>query len=100
MNSLKRYLNEKWIGLSITLSSILIISILHLIGIFDVLELKTYDYEDESVLHNKREKKKFKIETYNDEIVRSKEECEIANFTNSVYYLRYLQVSGFPLFWK
>ena len=36
MNSLKRYLNEKWIGLSITLSSILIISILHLIGIFDV----------------------------------------------------------------
>ena len=44
MNSLKRYLNDKWIGLSITLSSILIVSILHLFGIFDVLELKTYDY--------------------------------------------------------
>ena len=27
-------------------------------------------------------------------------EGEIANITNSVYYLRYLQVSGFPLFWK
>ena len=49
MNSLKRYLNEKWIGLSITLSSILIISILHLFGIFDVLELKTYDYRFSNV---------------------------------------------------
>ena len=49
MNSLKRYLNDKWIGLSITLSSILIVSILHLFGIFDVLELKTYDYRFSNV---------------------------------------------------
>ena len=27
-------------------------------------------------------------------------EGEIENIANSVYYLRYLQVSGFPLFWK
>ena len=56
---------------------------------FFEMELKTYDYEDESVLHNKREKKKFKIETYNDEIVRSKEECEIANFLfrNQIKYM-------------
>jgi len=44
MDSLKRYLNDKWVGLTITLSSILLISILHLLGIFDVLELKTYDF--------------------------------------------------------
>ena len=56
---------------------------------FFEMELKTYDYEDESVLHNKREKKKFKIETYNDEIVKSKEECEIANFLfiNQIKYM-------------
>ena len=44
MELLKRYFSDKWIGLTITLSSILLISILHLFGIFDVLELKTYDY--------------------------------------------------------
>ena len=44
------------------------------------MELKTYDYEDESVLHGERKDKMFKIETYNDEKVKSKEECEIANF--------------------
>ena len=42
MKSLMHYLNEKWVGLAITLSSILLISILQLFGIFDVLELKTY----------------------------------------------------------
>ena len=44
MESLKHYLIEKWVGLAITLSSILLISILHLFGIFDVLELTTYDF--------------------------------------------------------
>ena len=44
MKLLKHYLNEKWIGLTITLSSILLITILHIFGTFDVLELKTYDF--------------------------------------------------------
>ena len=44
MDTLKRYLYEKWIGFAITLGSVFVVSILHLFGIFDVLELKSYDY--------------------------------------------------------
>ena len=44
MDTLKRYFHEKWIGLAITLGSVFVVSILHLFGIFDVLELKSYDY--------------------------------------------------------
>ena len=44
MDALKRYFHEKWIGLAITLVSIFVVSMLHLFGFFDVLELKSYDY--------------------------------------------------------
>ena len=44
MDTLKRYFYEKWIGFAITLGSIFVVSMLHLFGIFDVLELKSYDY--------------------------------------------------------
>ena len=44
MDALKRYFHEKWIGLAITLVSIFVVSMLHIFGIFDVLELKSYDY--------------------------------------------------------
>ena len=44
MDALKKYFHEKWIGFAITLVSIFVVSMLHLFGIFDVLELKSYDY--------------------------------------------------------
>ena len=44
MDALKRYFHEKWIGLAITLGSVFVVSIMHLFGFFDVLELKSYDY--------------------------------------------------------
>ena len=44
MDALKKYLYKKWIGLAITLVSIFVVSMLHLFGIFDILELKSYDY--------------------------------------------------------
>ena len=44
MDIIKRYFHDKWIGFTITLGSIFVVSILHLFGIFDILELKSYDY--------------------------------------------------------
>ena len=44
MDAFKKYFIEKWIGLAITLVSIFVVSMLHLFGIFDSLELKSYDY--------------------------------------------------------
>ena len=40
MDAFKKYFIEKWIGLAITLVSIFVVSMLHLFGIFDSLELK------------------------------------------------------------
>ena len=44
MDAFKKYFIDKWIGLAITLVSIFVVSTLHLFGIFDGLELKSYDY--------------------------------------------------------
>ena len=52
MDALKRYFHEKWIGLAITLVSIFVVSMLHLFGFFDVLELKSYDYRFTEVRGN------------------------------------------------
>lgn len=42
--TLQKYLKEQWVGWVITLSAILFISVFHWFGVFDILELKVYDY--------------------------------------------------------
>ena len=44
MEQVIKFIKSKGIGLGLTAGSILLVSILHLFGIFDFLELKLYDY--------------------------------------------------------
>ena len=44
MDDLLKYFKNRWIGIVITLVSIFLISIFHWLGVFDVLELKSFDY--------------------------------------------------------
>lgn len=37
-------LRDRWVGIVITLASIILISLFHWLGLFDVLELKSFDY--------------------------------------------------------
>ena len=49
MIRIKNFLRTHLIDLSLTIGSIFITCLLHWIGIFDFLELKTYDYRFHSV---------------------------------------------------
>ncbi|MDP6532773.1 MAG: CHASE2 domain-containing protein, partial [Candidatus Marinimicrobia bacterium] len=44
MEAIIKGLKERWVGIVITLVSITLISVFHWLGIFDVLEMKSYDY--------------------------------------------------------
>ena len=46
---IKNYLTKNWVGWSITFGSIVIISLAHRFGVFDVPELKLYDYRFSNV---------------------------------------------------
>ena len=45
----QKYIQSNWIGWVITFGAIIIVSFAHWIGIFDTIELKTYDYRFNSV---------------------------------------------------
>ena len=49
MEIIKKFLKEHMVDLSLTAGAIVVTSILHWVGIFDFLELKTYDYRFHSV---------------------------------------------------
>ena len=49
MEQIIKFLKLKGIGLGLTTGSVLLVSILHLFGIFDFLELKLYDYRFNNV---------------------------------------------------
>ncbi|MBT3618775.1 MAG: CHASE2 domain-containing protein [Candidatus Marinimicrobia bacterium] len=44
MDLILKELKDRWVGIVITASSILLISVFHWLGLFDVLEMKSYDY--------------------------------------------------------
>lgn len=44
MDSLIKYFKNKWIGFVLTIFSIILICLMHWIGVFDIMELKTYDF--------------------------------------------------------
>ena len=45
----QKYVQNNWVGWLITLGAIIIVSVAHWIGVFDTIELKTYDYRFNSV---------------------------------------------------
>ncbi|HIA85058.1 MAG TPA: CHASE2 domain-containing protein, partial [Candidatus Marinimicrobia bacterium] len=47
--SIQKYIQENWVGWVITLGAIIVVSLFHWIGVFDTIELKTYDYRFNSV---------------------------------------------------
>ena len=49
METIKKFLKEHTVDLLLTAGAIVVTSILHWVGIFDFLELKTYDYRFHSV---------------------------------------------------
>ena len=44
IKKLVKYFNKKWIGLLLTGFSIVLICLFHWIGLFDIMEMKTYDF--------------------------------------------------------
>ena len=44
MEKIIKYFKSRWIGFTLTLFSIIIVCFLHRVGVFDVFEMKTYDY--------------------------------------------------------
>ena len=46
---IQKYIKGNWVGWVITLGAIIIVSLSHWIGVFDTIELKTYDYRFNSV---------------------------------------------------
>ncbi|MDP7609480.1 MAG: adenylate/guanylate cyclase domain-containing protein, partial [Candidatus Marinimicrobia bacterium] len=49
MDNILKYFKSHWIGFALTLFSILLVSLLHWVGVFDIIEMKTYDYRFHSV---------------------------------------------------
>nr|MCS5616218.1 CHASE2 domain-containing protein [Candidatus Neomarinimicrobiota bacterium] len=47
--SIQKYIQEHWIGGVITLGAIIVVTLFHWIGVFDSIELKTYDYRFNNV---------------------------------------------------
>ena len=44
MDDLLKYFKNRWIGFALTLFSIILVSLLHWVGVFDIIEMKTYDF--------------------------------------------------------
>ncbi|HJM70272.1 MAG TPA: adenylate/guanylate cyclase domain-containing protein, partial [Candidatus Marinimicrobia bacterium] len=44
MDDILKYFKSRWIGFALTLFSILLVSFLHWVGVFDIIEMKTYDF--------------------------------------------------------
>ncbi len=44
MDDFLKYFKSRWIGFVLTLISILVVSLLHWVGVFDIIEMKTYDF--------------------------------------------------------
>jgi len=44
MDGFIKYFKTRWIGFILTLFSILLVSLLHWVGVFDIIEMKTYDW--------------------------------------------------------
>jgi len=44
VGKLIKYFKSRWIGFALTIFSILLVSILHWVGVFDIVEMKTYDF--------------------------------------------------------
>ena len=44
MDNILKYFKTRWIGFVLTLFSILLVSLLHWVGVFDIMEMKTYDF--------------------------------------------------------
>jgi CHASE2 domain-containing sensor protein len=44
MDNILKYFKSRWIGFVLTLFSILLVSLLHWVGVFDIMEMKTYDF--------------------------------------------------------
>ena len=44
MDGFLKYFKTRWIGFVLTLFSILLVSLLHWVGVFDIIEMKTYDF--------------------------------------------------------
>ncbi len=49
IQDIQKYIQSSWVGWVITLGAIIIVSLAHWIGVFDTIELKTYDYRFNSV---------------------------------------------------
>ena len=49
IQDVQKYIRANWVGWVITLGAIIIVSLSHWIGVFDTIELKTYDYRFNSV---------------------------------------------------
>ena len=49
IQNVQKYIQGQWVGWTITLGAIIIVSLFHWIGVFDTIELKTYDYRFNSV---------------------------------------------------
>jgi len=44
MDELIKYFKSRWIGFALTIFSVLLVCLLHWVGVFDVIEMKTYDF--------------------------------------------------------
>ena len=44
VKDIQKYIQGSWVGWVITFGAIVIVSLAHWIGVFDSIELKTYDY--------------------------------------------------------
>ena len=49
LQNVQKYIQDQWVGWVITLGAIIVVSLFHWIGVFDTIELKTYDYRFNSV---------------------------------------------------
>ncbi|HIA80038.1 MAG TPA: CHASE2 domain-containing protein, partial [Candidatus Marinimicrobia bacterium] len=44
MDDILKYFKSRWIGFALTIFSIILVCFLHLVGVFDISEMKTYDF--------------------------------------------------------
>jgi len=44
MEGFIKFFRARWVGLALTLGSVVIVSLAHWLGVFDIIELKSYDY--------------------------------------------------------
>ena len=44
MDDILKYFKSRWIGFALTIFSIILVCFLHWVGVFDIIEMKTYDF--------------------------------------------------------